>query len=88
VTADYRDTYLQDHKQALAQTLAILPVVARIDATPAEVIAAATAAASHQTSFEKDGYTWVGGVGLRFGENGRLVAALPAWEIVEDRREP
>ena len=76
--ADRESQYQLEH-EALAQALAILPVAARADSTPAEVIAAAVKAASHKDSFQKDGFTWVGRLGLRFGNLGRLSDVEAAW---------
>jgi hypothetical protein len=59
----------------LKQTLAILPVVARPDALRSEVIAAAQRVGASIDPFEKDGYTWVGLLGLKFNEQGRFVYA-------------
>ena len=77
--ADRLSQYQMEH-EALAQTLAILPVVARTDSTPAEVIAAASKAATSKDSFQKDGLTWIGELGLRFADGGRLSAVEPAWQ--------
>jgi hypothetical protein len=30
--------------------------------------------------FEKDGFVWVGSLGLKFDESGRVVEAVPAWQ--------
>ena len=77
--ADRESQYRLEH-EALAQALALLPIAARTDSTPAEVLAAATKAAYHKDSFQKDGFTWVGELGLRFGDGGRLSAVEPAWQ--------
>ena len=79
ITLSYRDDSLQDHREALAQALAILPVVASLEAAPQDVIAVATEASRATRSFEKEGYLWVGQLGLRFDSNGRLEAVAPAW---------
>ena len=79
VTATYLDVALQDHHEALAQALAILPVVADPEATPAEVLEAAKESARSADSFEKDGYLWVGGLGLKFSSEGRLEEIVPSW---------
>lgn len=70
-------TYLQDsyrHAQAAAeQALVLLPEVGRTTATKQSIIDAAVHAAPGYDPFEKDGYLWVGELGLRFDANGRLV---------------
>jgi hypothetical protein len=75
-----RETQCHNEHQALAQALAVLPVAARADSTPTEVVAAAAKAASRTDSFQKDGYTWVGELGFRFSDGGRLSAVEPAWQ--------
>ena len=80
VTATYQAVSLQDNHDALAQALAVLPVAARVDSKPSEVLAAAAGASSRTGSFEKDGFTWVGHLGFQFGDNGRLIAVSPSWE--------
>ena len=61
--------------EMLKQTLAILPVVAKPDSLRSEVIAAAQKAAAPIEPYEKDGYTWVGQLGLKFNEQGRFLHA-------------
>jgi hypothetical protein len=77
--ADRDSQYRLEH-EALAQTLSVLPVAARADSTSADIIAAASKAASHKDSFQKDGFIWVGQLGLKFGDAGRLNAVKPAWQ--------
>jgi hypothetical protein len=79
VTATHRDVSFQDHRVALTQALAILPAAAARDATPQAVLAAAEKAAGETDSFEKDGFIWIGRLGLKFATDGRLVDARPAW---------
>jgi hypothetical protein len=83
VTLMYADASLQEHHEALAQALAILPVAASPDADPNQVLMAAQRAARYPDSFEKDGFTWVGRLGLRFNESGRLIEAVPSWSPFE-----
>lgn len=79
VTQTYMGVSLDDNKQALAQTLTLLPVVARPGATRADVVAAARAVGPQSEPFEKDGFFWVGKIGLKFNEHGHLVEASRAW---------
>jgi hypothetical protein len=69
----------QDYRQALAQALEILPVAARLDSTPAKILQAARGAGSAQESFQKDGFEWIGKVGLKLDSQGRLTEVVPAW---------
>jgi hypothetical protein len=70
------DSY-QDARSAALQALAILPVVARLESSKSDVVAAAAKASGDTAPFEKDGYTWVGSMGLKFDASGRLVEAKP-----------
>ena len=80
-TVAYRDDSLSAHHEALAQALAILPVAARPDSTRAQVIGAARAASRSGTEpFETEGFLWVGRIGLKFSESGRVIEASPAWK--------
>ena len=73
ITLTYQDVSLHDTKEALDQTLAILPLVARPGASRAQVLSAAASAAQYPNSFEKDGYVWVGRLRLKFNEAGEFV---------------
>lgn len=77
VSVTYREAV---NEQALAQALALLPAVARPDATRSEVEDAARAAAPSSDPFEANGFVWVGKIGLKFNKQGRLVEARRAWD--------
>lgn len=79
VSRSYREVVLRDYREALSQALAILPIAAAPGATPERVVAAAAAAVDATDSFEKEGFIWVGSLGLKFGRDGRLVEAAAAW---------
>ena len=74
-----RDRYLQDHHEALKQTLAILPVVAGPHPSRLAILDSARRAANDPDSFEKDGFIWVGSLGLRFDQEDRLREVVPIW---------
>ena len=78
VSATYREVSLEDHRTALAQLLAIVPAAVRPGATRAEILEAARRD-SKREPFEKDGYVWVGRLGLKFDGSGHLVEVVPAW---------
>lgn len=89
VDASITHTYAEDSRvhaeRALSQSLAILPLVAR-GADRESVLA--TASSAHGTAaeaFEKEGYVWVGELGLRFDAQGRLVAVAKGWEPDDER---
>lgn len=79
VTMTHREeTFRLTHK-GLVQALAILPLVADSSSSPEQIIAAAGQASSDSEPFHKEGFTWVGSLGLRFNDEGRLVEAVPSW---------
>jgi hypothetical protein len=79
VTLNYTSVSMEDNKQALNQALSIIPVVTQKDASRDEVIAAARMHGDTTEPFEKDGYVWVGKIGLQFGQNGKLVKVVKGW---------
>lgn len=67
-------------EEALNQSLAIINVTANPNISREEIIAEATRAAlDTREPFDKEGYTWVGSLGLKFSESGRLLEARRAW---------
>jgi hypothetical protein len=62
--------------EVLTQTLAVLPVVAKPGASRAEILAAARIPNDLVGPFEKEGFVWVGQLGLKFDEHGRFVKAV------------
>ncbi len=80
VTQSYIGASLDDNKQALTQTLALLPVAARAGVSRSEILAAARLPGSEDEPYEKDGFVWVGKIGLKFHEQGQLTEATRAWE--------
>lgn len=79
VSYTYQGISLEENQQGLSQTLAIINVAAAQGASRAEVVAAAQKAWPSSEPFEKEGYLWVGRLGLRFNEAGQLVEAVPAF---------
>jgi hypothetical protein len=79
VTGEHQAVAYREHREALTQTLAIIPVVARPDTTKQQVLDAALKAAQHKEPFEKDRFVWVGRLGLKFDDSGRLVEVVPSW---------
>lgn len=58
------------------QTRAIVQVLTQPSALKPEVLAAAARASKAAAPYEKLGYTWVGQLGLKFNEQGRLVHVI------------
>ena len=80
ITASYSQVSLDHNHQALAEAIAIAPVAARPTATRADVLAAARKAADGDEGFEKEGFVWIGYLGYRFDDAGRLVELRTNWE--------
>jgi hypothetical protein len=78
VTSSYLSDSYHEARLTALQALAILPVATRVDSSQQDVVAAAAKAGGGSDPFEKDGYTWVGYIGLKFDTNGRLVEAKPS----------
>jgi hypothetical protein len=79
VTLTYTGVSLEDNKKALSQTLAILPIVAQKGASREKIILTALIKEDKTEIFEKDGFVWVGKIGLKFNGNGQLIEVLRAW---------
>jgi hypothetical protein len=77
VSYSYLNDSYQGARSTALQALAILPVATRVDSSQSEVVAAAAKAGGSADTFEKDGYTWVGNIGLKFDAAGRLIEARP-----------
>jgi Co/Zn/Cd efflux system component len=80
VSLSYRDVSLHDNATALRQALAILPTVAAAPTDRDAVIAAALRSADHPDTFEKDGYLYIGRLGLKFSADGKLIDATTSWK--------
>lgn len=81
VNAAVGHSYLEDSytsaRGTAKQALALLPEVARPGATKESVIAAASRGVE-SGRFEKDGFTWLGDIGLKFDDTGVLIDARPS----------
>ena len=79
ISYTYQGVSLEEHQQALSQALAVIKVVSQPTATRESIVAAASAGVLRPGTFEKDGYLWVGLLGLKFNQSGQLVEAVPSW---------
>ena len=80
VALTHQNDSLRLSQRALSQALSVIEVGCGSDGKREDVIAAASAAADDAAEpFEKEGYLWVGDLGLKFSEDGRLMEAVPAW---------
>ena len=74
------ESSLRLNEAALNQSLAIIKASADQNITQEQVVSAAIGSAgSPNEPFEKDGFLWVGSIGLRFSDTGRLLEAVPSW---------
>lgn len=79
ITHTYQEASLEETQQALSQALAIIKVSGSPNVTRTKIIEAAQKAWSAGEPFEKDGYLWVGRLGLRFDKNGHLVEVIQGY---------
>jgi hypothetical protein len=79
VTATYREQAFQEHRKALAELIAVVPAISDPAATRESVLAAARSSVTESEELEKDGFVWVGHLGYRFGEDGRLREVRTSW---------
>ena len=79
VSLTYMGVSLEDNEQALAQTIALLPVAGKHGVSRTEILAAARFPGDASVPFEKDGFVWTGKIGLKFNEWGQLVEVSRAW---------
>ena len=75
ISYTYLESSFETANNAALQALAILPEVASPSVTRQSIIDAAIRARPGSDVFEKEGFVWVGAIGLRFDENGRLAEA-------------
>ncbi|OZG71130.1 hypothetical protein BTA51_22390 [Hahella sp. CCB-MM4] len=62
--------------------MAVMPELAK-KLTKAEIVTVASKY-SDEEPFEKDGCTWVGGIGLKFTDDGNLHSISPLWSYGEE----
>ena len=79
VTNTYMGVSLEDNRTALAQTIAVAKEVARPGSTKESIVAAAALSQDDVVAFEKDGYLWVGKIGIKFYDDGRLQDIARSW---------
>ena len=77
--AKYREQMLYESVEALEQTIALLPGVA--GQTSREDIVEAAETVAETEAFEKDGRVWVGWLGFKFEEGGKLESVIPNFDI-------
>ncbi len=76
VSNTYQGVSLEENQQALAQSLEIIKSLASSDVSREKIVAAAQKTWDSTEPFEKEGYLWVGRLGLRFNEANQLVEVV------------
>ena len=76
VSYTYQGVSLEENQQALAQSLEIIKALASSDGSREMIVAAAKKTWDSIEPFEKEGYLWVGRLGLRFNEADKLVEVV------------
>jgi hypothetical protein len=71
---------LQDNTEALQQVIQLFPIAMEPGITKEKIIAASRLPGDSTEIFDKEGFTWVGKIGLRFDERGRLTEIQKSWE--------
>ena len=79
ISYTYQGASLEQNEQALAQSLAIINTLGSSNSSRSQVIKAAQEAWPSTEPFEKEGYLWVGRLGLRFNAAGQLVEAVDGY---------
>ncbi len=80
VTTTYTQNSLDHHKEALDQTLSIIPLVTSESSSRESIIKSLETDFGLSDVFEKEGYVWTGRIGLRFDERGRLLEIRRSWD--------
>lgn len=70
---------LEQNEAAVAQLIALAPVLAH--GAPREEVLAVARLPGDREPYEKEGFVWVGKLGLRFGPDGRLQEVSRAWSL-------
>ena len=82
----YHEQMLYERAEGLDDALAALPAVAAMGAGgPEEVVARIAEAVEDPAPYEKDGFTTVGVLTLRFGDDGDLVEARTIYTVYDQR---
>ena len=76
LTQTYARASQETTSELLSQTLAVLPVAVKAGATRNQVIAAARIRRDMTEPYEKEGYIWVGQLGLKFSQEGQFEEAI------------
>ncbi|MEX2498473.1 MAG: hypothetical protein WD397_06315 [Wenzhouxiangellaceae bacterium] len=75
ITHTYAMQSCEESSKALEQLISLLPIAIQSQHTR-EAILSASRVRGDEVVFEKHGLTWVGGLGLRFSDEGKLVEVI------------
>lgn len=81
ISYTYMSASFDTTAEQLHQALAVLPVVARQGASQDDIIKVARIPDDTVGPFEKEGYVWVGQLGLQFNEHGQFIKAVTPSDI-------
>jgi hypothetical protein len=76
ITQTYLNDSLQHSSRGFNQAIVILPLVARGAGRDEIILAAMQASKLDSPAFEKDGYVFVGELGLKFDDSGKFVGVI------------
>lgn len=76
VSYTYQGASLEESQQTLVQSFEIIKSLVSSDFSRDTIIEAAQKTLDSTEPFEKDGYLWVGSLGLRFNEANQLVEVV------------
>ena len=82
VTATYQEMSLEQNRQALAQVIAVAKESSRPGHSRASIVAAARVPDVPSGALEKDGFLWIGQIGLRFDANDQLLDVRRSWDTL------
>ena len=77
VTQSYRDQQVYELEETRKQLMHMVPELAAN--LPKKKIVEIASLHSSEELFEKDGCVWVGWIGMKFDENGKLKSVSPTW---------
>jgi membrane-bound metal-dependent hydrolase YbcI (DUF457 family) len=80
ITLTYMSHSLEDHTKAIKQIEILFPLVAHGVMSKERILKSVTFADDFSSVFEKDGFTWVGQIGIRFDRNEKVDSLRMAWE--------
>lgn len=80
VTLTHTQVAVDDLKQALDQSLSLFPLLASEQMNKDAIIKYFEANFGFKNGFEKNGFFWIGKIGLRFDEREKLIEVQRAWE--------